>query len=411
MKRSAAKAGFPAPSASLGGRDKPGHDGSGWEGVLAILDHRLLRETPRPIAVALSGGGDSVALTLMADAWARETGRELLILTVDHRLQAASAGWTQACAALARRLGRPFRALAWAGDKPATGLPAAARRARHALLADAAREAGAAVILMGHTADDRFEALVMREAGSTVPDPREWAPSPAWPQGRGVFLLRPLLGVRRADLRAWLTTRGETWIDDPANTDMRYARSRARAAAPTAVRLELASPIDPALPMVVGGGVLILDRQGLREEAVDAVRRLIAVACVCAGGGDRRPAGPRVARAAGAILGAERFVSTLAGARIEADPEHVRIAREPGEAARGGLRPLDLPQGREVVWDGRFAVTASVPGLVVRPTRSGNPAIERADGAPGAETPDVTITPLVGPRFLAAAGLVHREPA
>src|SRR5213079_1546584 len=127
-------------------------------------------------------------------------------------------------------LGHPFRALGWSGDKPTTGLPAAARAARHALLADAAREAGARAILMGHTADDILEARLMRAEGSTTPDPREWTPSPAWPQGRGVFLLRPLLDLRRADLRRWLSARGETWIDDPANEDASYARPRARQA-------------------------------------------------------------------------------------------------------------------------------------------------------------------------------------
>ena len=306
---------------------------------------------------------------------------------------------------------RPFRALAWEGEKPATGLPAAARAARHRLIADAAREGGAAVILMGHTADDALEARTMREAGSTTPDPREWAPSPAWPQGRGVFLLRPTLGVRRAELRRWLIKRGETWIDDPANADTRYARSRARAAAPAFVRVEPTAPIAPGLGVVVDGGSLVLDRPALRQAPIGAVRRVVAIACVCAGGGDRRPAGARIARAAAAMLGAERFVSTLAGARIEADGEVVRIAREPGEAARGGLTPLDLPVRQEVVWDGRFAVTAYAPGLVVRATHRGNPQIVWPDGTICSETADVTIRPLVGPRFLAAAGFVDREPA
>src|SRR5690349_1437499 len=116
MKRGVATTGLLATPASLGGRDKPGHDGTVVGVAHAILDRRLLGDSPRPIAVALSGGGDSVALTLIADAWAREVGRALLILTVDHRLQADSAAWTQGCAELARRLGRPFRALAWEGE-------------------------------------------------------------------------------------------------------------------------------------------------------------------------------------------------------------------------------------------------------------------------------------------------------
>ncbi|HKP80310.1 MAG TPA: ATP-binding protein, partial [Phenylobacterium sp.] len=81
--------------------------------ALEALDNYLLRGSRRPIAVGLSGGGDSLALTLIADAWAREAGRELSILTVDHGLQPESAAWTQLCAATAQQLGRPFRALPW----------------------------------------------------------------------------------------------------------------------------------------------------------------------------------------------------------------------------------------------------------------------------------------------------------
>ncbi len=112
--------------------------------VQAILDRRLRAQSRRPVAVALSGGGDSLALLLASDTWAKAAKRSLLVLTVDHGLQAESAAWTTACAATAERLGLAFRALAWIGDKPSTGLPAAARAARQALLADAARDAGAA---------------------------------------------------------------------------------------------------------------------------------------------------------------------------------------------------------------------------------------------------------------------------
>ena len=196
--------------------------------VFAILDRRLRAASPAPLAVALSGGGDSLALLLLVKAWARARARRVCALTVDHRLNPDSADWTAFCGETAARLGVDFQALAWTGEKPATGLPAAARAARHALLADAARDAGAKVLLMGHTADDLAESAAMREDGSTVADAREWSPSPAWPEGRDLFILRPLLGVSRAALRAHLREAGETWIDDPANDDVRFARARAR---------------------------------------------------------------------------------------------------------------------------------------------------------------------------------------
>ena len=197
--------------------------------VAAALDRRLRPAAAAPLAVGFSGGGDSLALLILTLDWARAHGRAVVALTVDHQLNPASAAWTAQAVAKARALGAQARALAWTGPKPGSGLSAAARAARHALLADAAREAGARVLLLGHTADDLAEAALMRAGGSTVPDPRDWSPSPAWPQGRGLFVLRPLLAARRGALRDWLAARGETWLDDPANDDPKSARARARA--------------------------------------------------------------------------------------------------------------------------------------------------------------------------------------
>ncbi|MFZ5668864.1 MAG: tRNA lysidine(34) synthetase TilS [Pseudomonadota bacterium] len=342
----------------------------GLEGLFGpILDRRLRAESPAPLAVAFSGGGDSLALLLLARAWADRHGRRVIALTVDHGLNPASAEWTERCRATAARLGVEFRALAWTGEKPATGLPAAARAARHDLLADAARAAGARVLLMGHTADDLAEAAAMRAAGSTVGDPREWAPSPAWPQGRGVFLLRPLLGMRRPALRDWLAGQDETWIDDPANEDARFARTRARSALTEAGKgTGEAGGGDPAdeggsapsapprrVPLPTAWGGLVLDRCAPPSH--------IAAACLCAGGTSRPPRGARLARLVERLRAGQAFVATLAGARVEASGETAVFLREP---AREGLPILPLPVGEPVVWDGRFELLADRPGLAVR---------------------------------------------
>lgn len=360
----------------------------------AALDARLNPASRRPFCVAFSGGGDSLALLMIANAWARDHGRELVVLHVDHRLRPESAQWAETCRAVAHRLDRPFGVLAWTGDKPATGLPAAARTARHALIAEAARGHGAAVILMGHTADDLAEAAAMRLEGSTTPDPRAWTPSPAWPEGRGVFLLRPLLHARRADLRAWLKARGETWIDDPANADPRYARARVRlAGSPSVAPAHVPEPLWLADHVREAAGVLTAPREVFSQP--DGAR-LLAMACVCAGGGGRLPSRHRVQRLLGSIRTAAPVKATLAGARIEADAAQVRIFREAGEARRGGLRP----QGSSPVWDGRWELLADgeaaewtqLPARV-RQTMPATPALS-----------------LVGERLRAAAGLVEREP-
>lgn len=376
------------------------------------LERRLLSDSPHPIAVALSGGGDSLALLLIAAAWAQLIGRRLIVLTVDHQLRPQSADWTDACATTAHRLGLPFRALAWIGDKPATGLPAAARAARHSLLAKAAREAGARVILMGHTADDTLEAALMRAQGSSTPDPREWSPSPAWPEGRSVFLLRPMLGVRRADLRNWLRARGERWIDDPANDDEAYARPRARqviargslpsATLPSASAKALALAIRPD-----AGGGFEIDRPELRNATPEALRRFVSAACLCAAGTRRPPARDRVERLVARLTATDPFVATLAGARIEADATHVYFLREAGEVARGGLAPLNLLAGETGVWDGRFEITPEQVVEVCARHGATKPGTFDDDGSFEA----IAATSLTYDRLLAACGAIERETA
>lgn len=398
--------------------------------LATVLARRLAPDAARPLAVGLSGGGDSLALLLLVHGWARDAGRQLVVLTVDHGLRAESAIWTEQCRATAERLGHRFRVLPWEGEKPVTGLPAAARRARHRLLAQATREVGASVLLLGHTADDILEAHAMRQVGSTTPDPREWAPSPAWPDGRGVFLLRPLLGVRRAALREWLAARGQRWIEDPANDDLRYARSRARR---LGVKGDAAVERDEVLALAGQAteafGVITLPRNTLRRAQPHQAARFVRLAAVCAGGGDRLPAANSAERLATRLRGPGDVVASLAGSRVTGCDATAEILREGGEAGRGGLLPI-VSCGGEVVWDGRFliadaeAVVQRLFGLVRRlpsdqrravsalpaAARGGLPAIIGLSGEVSCPLFDGRAKSLVGQRFAAAAGRIDREP-
>jgi tRNA(Ile)-lysidine synthase len=405
----------------------------------AALDRRLSAASRAPIAVAFSGGGDSSAMLLIAAGWAKRHARPLLALHVDHRLQPQGAAWAAHCAQAADEVGARFETLVWTGEKPARGLPAAARAARHRLIAEAARAAGARVVLFGHTADDIAEAQAMRTAGSTTPSPREWSPSPAWPEGRGLFLLRPLLSAGRAQIRIWLAARGQTWIDDPANQNPAYARTRARqglggagvaaeAARPESAGLALACALDP-------GDVIRIARDTLRVAPPGAAQAFVATAAVCAGGGARLPRSRRAEAAASGLVGAGTVTATLAGARIEADVDAVFFIREAGEATRGGLAPVPLPLGAPAVWDGRYELQALAEGLTVRGlagARRGLPEREKAalthirsgargalpllDGPRGLSCPLLTDEAPARARFLAldrllaACGAITREP-
>lgn len=350
--------------------------GPAWRAAAeAVLDARLERHVDRPLAVALSGGGDSMALLHLAAAWAGRRGRRLLALTVDHGLNPDSPRWNAVAERTARAAGADWRLLRWTGPKPAAGLPAAARRARHARLADAARAAGARVVLLAHTADDVAEAELMRAEGSSLGRLREWSPSPAWPEGRGLMLLRPLLGARSEELREGLAAAGADWIEDPANADPRFARARARA------RLAGNAPTPP--PDGAGGsaaGVLAVEDDLIRLERATSARAL-AAALVCAGGGDRPPRGERLAALLARLGAGEDFAAVLAGARLAAAGDRVVVCREPGELRRRAAAPLPLAPGAETVWDGRWALTAPDAGWSVVPAAGLRTRLSDADRA------------------------------
>lgn len=343
------------------------------------LSARLETDVDRPVALALSGGGDSIALLNIAAAWAAQAGRRLLALTVDHQLNPDSARWTRFAQAAAHEAGADWRGLDWTGDKPETGLTAAARAARHRLIAETAREAGARVVLFAHTADDIAEADRMRDEGSTLGHLRDWSPSPIWPEGRGLMLLRPMLDARRGDIRDWLNQAGHDWIDDPANDDLRSARSRARArlAREMSPLIEAAPAPQPDAPASRhthhNDGVLRLDRE------VSA--STLAAALVCAGGGDRLPRGPRLMRVVERLRAGEAFSATLCGARLKADDNPVIIVREPGEFRRLPSPPLSLEPGAETVWDGRWVITVDDPGWSIVASAGHQSRLSPADRA------------------------------
>lgn len=182
----------------------------------------LLTEPQPRIGVAVSGGGDSVALLHLLCDWARGRDVTILAATVDHGLRPAAAdearGVAQACAALGVR----HVTLPWRGWDRQGNVQAMARAARRRLLRDWAGQAGLCAVTLGHTADDQAETVLMRLARGSGVDGLGGMVA-----RDGVFL-RPLLGVSRASLRDWLMVRGLVWVDDPSNDDTRFDRVKAR---------------------------------------------------------------------------------------------------------------------------------------------------------------------------------------
>ncbi|MGQ0682575.1 tRNA lysidine(34) synthetase TilS [Bradyrhizobium sp.] len=184
------------------------------------------------VVLAVSGGPESVALMWLVARWRSKLkrGPRLIAVTVDHGLRQEAAREAREVKRLAHALGIEHRTLRWRGTKPKTGLPAAAREARYRLLARAAREGGAAHVATAHTRDDQAETLLMRLLrGSGVAGLAAMA---AETEREGVRLLRPLLGISKAELIATLEAAGVGFADDPTNRDPAFTRPRLRALMP-----------------------------------------------------------------------------------------------------------------------------------------------------------------------------------
>lgn len=213
--------------------------GGGSGAPLTTAEFRLLMDAHGPfeaaprIAVALSGGPDSMALTLLLADWVGQRGGELLALTVDHGLRAGSGEEAARAAAWMQARGVAHRLLTWQGEKPATGLHEAARTARYGLLAAASAQHGILHLALGHQADDQAETVAIRRARDSGPD--GLAGMPAIREMPGLRLIRPLLCIPRARLAATCAALGQPVIQDPSNLDPRFARGRLRQAGGPAV--------------------------------------------------------------------------------------------------------------------------------------------------------------------------------
>jgi len=178
------------------------------------------------IAAAVSGGGDSMALALLAGDWCRRHGGTLTALTVDHGLRAGSDAEAISAGSLLAAAGIGHRVLTWDGEKPATGIQAAARSARYRLLTDWARRNSIGHILVAHNMEDQAETFLMRAAqGAGMYGLAGMAPVS---RRRCVAIHRPLLRVSGARLRQTLVQTGQQWIEDPSNADPAFQRTHMR---------------------------------------------------------------------------------------------------------------------------------------------------------------------------------------
>ena len=332
----------------------------------AVIDARH----PGPLGVAVSGGGDSLALLRLLIA---EAGLSLQVATVDHAIRPESIGEAQEVGKICADLGLDHTILPWEGWDGTGNLQDQARRARKSLISNWARSRGIASVALGHTADDQAETFLIRLArGSGLDGLAAMEPVTT---DHGIQWLRPLLHLRRTQLRDYLRGIGQQWTDDPSNDAPKFARVRMRKAldkleplgidvpeiAQTTARLrsakqvlfaatkdlaELAATLTPL-------GEIRLDTERVQSAQQSVRLRLVSEALRFVSGSYYAP---RAFTVEELIAGfGEAFMgASLHGCLIRREGAHIHIRREPAHV-EGPARPGAL-------WDNRWLVTGPDDG-------------------------------------------------
>lgn len=181
---------------------------------------------PQRMAVAVSGGADSMAMTLLAQAYVAAFAGEVTALTVDHRLRADSTAEAEQVAAWMRARNIPHHILTPEHSPISNNLQETARSWRYALLARWCRDHGVLHCLLAHQAGDNRETLMHQKGRDAA---TEQAGMAQLRHHQGVRFLRPLLSMERTQLEEYLRSKSQHWVEDPSNHNPRFARVRNRA--------------------------------------------------------------------------------------------------------------------------------------------------------------------------------------
>ncbi|MEM7517063.1 MAG: tRNA lysidine(34) synthetase TilS, partial [Planctomycetota bacterium] len=187
-----------------------------------------MNDTPQKLAVAVSGGSDSMALLDLMLWQGREVGFDVRAVTVDHGLRPEAKDEIAHVAAFCQARGIRHDLLTWDGWDGTGNLQSKARKARYALIRTWAARRGVDYVALGHTRDDQAETVLMRLARSSGVDGLAGMPE-RFERG-GLTFIRPLLSQSRDELREYLRHTGIDWCEDPSNEDDSFERVRARKA-------------------------------------------------------------------------------------------------------------------------------------------------------------------------------------
>jgi tRNA(Ile)-lysidine synthase len=365
---------------------------SGPQALSAVEFAALMTALPTPepgaLAVAVSGGPDSMALTLLLSAWAQTYQVQLQAFTIDHALRPESAAEATQVGQWCAALGVPHEILRWEHAGVTERLQEQARTARYDLLAAACRRHGIATLALAHHLDDQAETVLLRFAkGSGIDGLAGMRVIGTWGDAEPVSLFRPLLVIPKSRLIATCAARRQEYVCDPGNETPRFARGRLRAAMPAlaaegldAVRLsDLAARAGLASAALAeytrrlltraarydAAGYAELNLRLCQEEPAEIQARALTMVLRHIGGAMYAPKHAALLEAMATWQEPEPPRRTLQGCEIAVRDGVCRVIREYAAITDRLL----LAPGQSVVWDRRFRVsltTVAPENLTVR---------------------------------------------
>lgn len=328
------------------------------------------------LAIAVSGGSDSIALLIMMDRWSKDNNVKLSMLTVDHNLRDQSKFEVEYVKELSVNLGHECIVLAWDHEKNFANLQERAREGRYKLMTDFCNNHNIYTLLTAHHQDDYIENFHIRsERKSGILG----LSSSAVNYCNDIRILRPLFNIEKQDLVNYLLDNEIKWFEDESNNSIKYQRNRVRQTIAKydevykeKILSEQVRVNDEALIIkndlikaiaesvaIYQYGFAKVNLQILNEFSTEIKLHLLSFVLNMISGKSKVPRSESTLLIVSIIERAENFTKTLHGCVVKKIGCNLLIYRELGKHP-----PKNVPLQKDTKWDNRFYIENSIEELV-----------------------------------------------
>jgi tRNA(Ile)-lysidine synthase len=323
------------------------------------------------VAIAVSGGADSMALVLLAKQWADANKSQIVALTVDHCLRPESAAEAVLVHKWLKGRKIEHHILQWQDHKKTSNIQSEARQARYKLMTDFCKKNNITILLVAHNKEDQAETVLLRiMRGSGVDGLAGMA---AETEISDIKVLRPLLATPKKYLREFLNEQGQEWVEDPSNQNPKYERvkirqfiessadssllidrlfdtaknmQRSRSYIETMVAKDFAETAE-----IKPEGYAIISRKKFLNLHSEAAYRILAKLIKNIGGDYYKPRFEKLEKLYAQILSNPSLSGvTLGGCNIYSYKNNLNIIREISAVEAN----INIEQFCEIIWDNRF---------------------------------------------------------